>query len=231
MHTTSAPRPTHDDEPRLAPNLVRWGAVFAGTVISLGIFALISSLWLGIAYTDADSSGWISGNLAWFLAGTAVFALLVAGFLAGYLSGVRGATSGMINGLTAWGLLFVASLVTVIPGLTAVTSRLGAGIAGGSNTIGGPLGQAGGGVTAESAVWATFWSLLIGAVVAALGGVAGGAAKRHAKTAKADVRGTEDEHYTYPEEPVTSVHTERVDARHAAPGAATVIRPTGTTRD
>jgi hypothetical protein len=189
----------HPSSPRIAPNLVRWGAVFAGTVISLGFFALLSSLWLAIAYSDVDAGGWVSGNLAWFLGATAVAALFLAGLLSGYLSGVRGAGSGLLNGLTAWGLLFVASVLTVVPGLTAITTRLGAGIGAGTNTIGGAVGPAGGGVTAESAVWTTFWSLLVGAIVAALGGIAGGAAKREAKIADTDVRG-EDE--VYPVAPV-----------------------------
>lgn len=190
-------------EAQVAPNLVRWGAVFAGTVISLGFFALASALWLAIAYSDAavDTSGPVSGNLAWFLGGTAVAALFLAGLLSGYLSGVRGAGSGLLNGLTAWGLLFIASVVTVVPGLTAITTNLGAGIGLGTNALSGSVGQGGGGVTAESAVWTTFWSLLIGAVVAALGGIVGGAAKRKAKVADTDVRGEEQ---VYPVAPVAT---------------------------
>lgn len=190
---------------QLAPNLVRWGAVFGGTVIGLGFFALVSSLWLAIAYSDSDGSGWITGNLAWFLAGTAITSLLLAGLLAGFLSGVRGAASGLLNGLTAWGVLFVASLLTVIPGLTQITSALGTGIGAGTNTLGGSVGQSGGGVTAESAVWATFWSLLIGAAVAALGGVLGGKIKREVQVADTDVRGVHEPEHVYPVAPATSV--------------------------
>lgn len=54
-----------------------------------------------------------TGNLAWFLGGTAVTALFLAGLLSGFLSGVRGAASGLTSGLTAWGLLFVACVLTV----------------------------------------------------------------------------------------------------------------------
>lgn len=220
-------RTNHDGDVRLAPNLVRWGAVFGGTVISLGVFALLSSLWLATAYSDADGSGWISGNLAWFLAGTAIVSLFLAGLLAGYLSGVRGAASGLLNGMTAWGLLFVASLLTVVPGLTQITSRLGAGIGAGTNTIGGQIGQSGGGVTAESAVWATFWSLLIGALVAALGGVLGGSVKRDVTVADADVRGSDDSERVYPAEPVTSVR-EPVPTRPETVTGSTTIAPAST---
>ena len=212
MVTTLGRRDTN-----VAPNLVRWGAVFAGTIISLGFFALLSALWLAISYGDADASGWISGNLAWFLGGTAVSVLFVAGLLSGYLSGVRGAGSGLLNGLTAWGLLFLTSVVTVVPGLTAITTNLGAGLASGANPLGASIGQSGG-VSAESAVWTTFWSLLIGAVVAAVGGIAGGAARRSVRIADTDVRG-DDQDAVHPATSARPVATGRVtDTRVVAGG-------------
>lgn len=208
---------THSDhDNRLAPNLVRWGAVFGGTVISLGIFGLVSSLWLAIAYSDSDGSGWVSGNLAWFIAGTAVLALFTGGLLAGFLSGVRGAAAGLMNGMTAWGLLFVLSLLTVIPGLAQLTTQLGTGLADGTNTIGGSIGTSGGGVTAESAVWATFWSLLVGAVVAGLGGVLGGSVTREVEVARTDVRGDHDDAPVYPVD-----HEPTVVAPATPPGVPT----------
>ena len=201
----------------IAPNLVRWGAVFSGTVIALGFFALVSTLWLGIAYQDADASGWISGNLAWFIAGTAIVSLFLAGLLAGALSGVRGTAAGAVNGMTAWGLLFVASLLTVVPSLAAITNSLGAGLAAGTNEIGSALGQTGGGLTAASGVWATFWSLLIGAVAAAVGGMLGGKVKRQVPVAGVDTRAGDE---SYPADPVASVHVE---------DDPVVIRPAGRT--
>ena len=210
-------------EAQVSPNLVRWGAVFAGTIISLGFFAVVSTLWLALSYNDNDGSGWVSGNLAWFLGGTAVTALFLAGLLSGFLSGVRGAGAGLLNGLTAWGLLFIASVVTVVPGLTAITTNLGAGLSSGTNSIGGGIGTSGGGVTAEMAVWTTFWSLLAGAIVAAVGGIAGGAAKRQPKITDADVRGEHErtrgaDDTVYPVERVTSVAAKRSVDDHVTSG-------------
>ena len=199
----------------VAPNLVRWGAVFSGTVIALAFFALVSTLWLGIAYQDGDGSGWISGNLAWFIAGTAIASLFLAGLLAGLLSGVRGASAGAVNGMTAWGLLFVASLLTVVPSLAAITNNLGAGLAAGTNELGSAIGQSGAGVTAASGVWATFWSLLIGAVAAALGGMLGGKMKREVEVADVDTRGA----HAYPAEP-TSVDVDEEPVVIRSSGAA-----------
>ena len=216
--------------PAVSPNLVRWGAVFAGTLMSLGFFALVSSLWVAISYSDADGSGWISGNLPWFLGATAVTSLFLAGLLSGFLSGVRGAGAGLLNGLTAWGLLFVTSVVTVVPGLTAITTNLGSGLGNGTNTIGGSIASSGGGFSAESAVWTTFWSLLVGALVAALGGIAGGAVKRSPKIADAAVQGATDEdrkheYMVYPNERVNPVVTRRVDSERVSARLRDQTRP------
>ncbi len=162
---------SHTAVPTRAPDLVRWGPVVASVAIALGIFALLNSLWLAIAYGAEDD--WVSGNLAWFVGGPAAFALLLAGLIAGVLAGVRGAGAGLANGTTAWGLVFVLSVTAVIPGAVNLTARLGAGVG-----PGGALGAAGGGFTAESALWTSFWSLLVGLVLAAIGGIVGGTRRR-----------------------------------------------------
>ncbi|MGY1634134.1 hypothetical protein ACI784_20715 [Geodermatophilus sp. SYSU D01186] len=161
-------------------DLVRWGPVVAGVVIALGFFALMNVLWLALAHSvdGGDGNGWISGNLGWFMGVTAAVALMLAGFLAGFFAGPRGAAAGATNGLTAWGLLFVLSLTALVPGALNLTDQLGAGLQDGQATVGGPLGTAGGGFTVESALWVSFWSLLVGLVLAALGGLLGGRMRR-----------------------------------------------------
>ncbi len=133
-------------------DLVRWGPVVAGVVIALGFFALMNVLWLALAYSvdGSDGTGWISGNLGWFIGVTAAVALMLSGFLAGFFSGPRGAAAGAANGLTAWGLLFVLSLTAIVPGALNLTEQLGAGLQGGQTAVGGPLGAAGSGFTVES---------------------------------------------------------------------------------
>ncbi len=171
-------------------DLVRWGPVVAGVVIALGFFALMNLLWLALPYSvdGGDGTGWISGNLGWFIGVTAAVALMLAGFLAGFFSGPRGAAAGAANGLTAWGLLFVLSLTAIVPGALNLTDQLGAGLQDGQTTVGGPLGTAGGGFTVESALWVSFWSLLAGVVLAALGGLLGGKMRRPVLEAKRSSR-------------------------------------------
>ena len=159
-----------------AIDLVRWGPVVAGAIIGVGVFALFNSLWLAFAYNN--DNGWVSGNLSWFIGATAAAALLLAGLIAGFLAGVRGTAAGLVNGVTAWGLLFFLSLAAAIPGALNLTTRLGAGLQEGSSDSGGVLGTAGDGFAVESALWVSFWSLLIGLALAAVGGVIGGALRR-----------------------------------------------------
>lgn len=170
-----------------APDLVRWGPVIAGVVIGLGFFALLNALWLAIAYSASD--GWVSGNLAWFVGISAALALLLAGLIAGALAGVRGMMAGLANGITAWSLLFILSLTAIIPGALNLTSLLGTSLRQGTTTAGGTLGAAGGGFTVESALWTSFWSLLVGLVLAAGGGILGGKMRRPVELPEEHVQG------------------------------------------
>lgn len=158
-----------------APDVVRWAAVLAGVVIGLGFFALLNSFWFAIEYSAGD--GWVSANLAWLLGGSAAVSLLVAGLIAGVLAGVRGTLAGLANGAAAWGLLFLVSLTTFLPGAVNLTSKLRSGVREGASTFGGYPG-AGGGFTVASTLWTGFWSLLVGLILALIGGVLGGRIRR-----------------------------------------------------
>jgi hypothetical protein len=146
---------------------VRWGPVAAGTVIGLGIFQLLTILWLAAA---SDGGSTVPPNLSWFLVGSAAFSLFVAGLVAGNLAGVHTPAAGVANGVTAWGLLFVLATVTAVPSGVNPAASLGAGGA----ILGGPAN----GQTVPTSLWATFWALLAGLVLAALGGLIGGVLRR-----------------------------------------------------
>jgi hypothetical protein len=139
-----------------APTIIRWGAVFGGGVIGVGFMALLSSLWLALAYQSGVT--YFARTLSWWIGGTAIAALFLAGLLAGWLAGVRSPGAGWLDGLTVWGLTVIAVLSVSVPGalrLLNVTVRLGGGT-----------------------LWAGFWSLLIGGIAAAIGGALGGALPR-----------------------------------------------------
>ena len=147
-----------------SPPLVRWNAVFAGTVIALAAGAVAGMLWLALAY--GSHRHLFYEHLDWWIGGTAIFAMFLAGFLAGASSGTRGPMAGLLTGTTTWALVVLGILAIAIPGVLAT-----------SNTTVLHLGARS--ITVKTLRWwPSFWSLLIGLGAGALGGVIGGTLPR-----------------------------------------------------
>ena len=146
-------------------DVVRWGPVVAGAVIGLAVFVLLDALWLASA--ASGSGGWVRDNLTWLLVVSAAFALLLTGIVAGGSAGVAGPLAGVANGVTAWGVLLVLAATAVVPRLVNPASALGVG-----------TGAAVGGLDVVDGLWTLFWSLLVGLVLAAAGGLLGGLLRR-----------------------------------------------------
>jgi hypothetical protein len=147
----------------VTPTLINWRAVFGGAVIGISILALLSALWLAMAFPS--NVDFIRDNLRWFLAGTGIFALFVAGYLAGVISGARGLGAGLIQALTLWALVVIASIAVAIPAALRILNV---------NVVTAPSGI---GLTG-SPLWTGFWSMLIALGACMLGGVLGGATPR-----------------------------------------------------
>jgi predicted DNA-binding protein with PD1-like motif len=162
-------RVRHDDNVLTrTPDLVRWGPVIAGVIIGAGFCVLLNTLWFAIAYSIGDGVG---GALAWLVGVTVAVALFVSGWVAGALAGVRGMLAGLVNGVAAWALLLVLWAVAVLSG----TANMWAGPPPGAGDAAATAGFA---FTVQAALWTGFWSLLVGLVLAAVGGVVGGRMRR-----------------------------------------------------
>lgn len=136
---------------------LRWGSVFAGAIIGLALMHLANSLWFAISHgSDVDA---VARNLHWFGLGSSLFALFVGGWIAGWMTRVRGAGVGIVNGLTVWGLVLVGNLLIEVPSSLEVFDRAAA-----------PLSEWG-----ADPLWASFFALGGGLVVAAIAGTIGGA--------------------------------------------------------
>lgn len=150
--------------PPQGPQLVRWGSVFSGTIIAIAVFALLDALWLALSFGSHES--FVYSNLSWWVGGTAIFCLLLAGLIAGISSSARGVAAGTMGGLTTWALVLlgVGAIVLPIFGIGHVP-----------NTV-----RAGGHTYSINYLtyWTTFWSLLIGLGAAVLGGILGGVTNR-----------------------------------------------------
>lgn len=139
----------------------QWGAILLGVVWGLATLILLASLFLALAYA-ADSQN-IANNIEWYLAGSAGFAMLVGGFVAGW--GSAAGAMGWVPGMTVWGVMLVASVLIGIPAV------LGTAV---SNPIGQITGVSPG--TAESVTWSGFTAALVGLLLAVVGGLMGGIA-------------------------------------------------------
>jgi hypothetical protein len=149
-----------------APSLIRWGAVIAGVILGMSLLLLLAALWVAIGFgTGAEA---VAENLEWFMAGSAIVAMLAGGYLAGWLSGVPGTAPGFFNGLTVWGAILIGSIAVGAPGVLGTVNIDPA------TLTGQEVGMQG------EALWAPFVALLIGALAAGLGGVLGGATTRPA---------------------------------------------------
>ncbi len=148
------------DPARQAPTLIRWGPVFAGAVVGLAIMLLLSSLWVAIGQGTGVEG--VANNLHWFGLVSVIVALFVAAYLAGWLGGSRGWGPGLVNGLTVWALILVGTLLIGVPSALRIF-----------DAAAGPVQE-----LADAPLWATFWSLLGGLVVAVIGGAMGGSAPR-----------------------------------------------------
>ena len=146
------------------PPLILWGGVFAGTVIGLAVGGLLSLLWLGLAY--GSHRHLFYQHLDWWLGATAIFAMLLAGVVAGASSSARGVTAGIANGVTAWGLVVLGAAAFGIPALISTSNATVVHV--GAQTL----------TVKTLGWWPSFWSVLIGLAAGAIGGAIGGGPSR-----------------------------------------------------
>lgn len=149
--------------------LLSWRSVFAGGLIGLAVLVLLATLWFAVG--RGSNVAFVADNMEWFIGGSAIFALFFAGMLAGWLSGVRGATTGLLHGWTVWSLVL---LVAAFIGIPAIAGTFGFDTGAVRDATGNVEGFP------DGAAWSAFWSLLIGFGSAGLGGILGGAFTRPA---------------------------------------------------
>jgi len=150
--------------PNQRPQLVRWGSVFSGTLVGVSTFALLTGLWLALSFGSRVSV--VYSNLPWWVGGTAIFCMLLAGMVAGVTSGARGAGAGSMGGLTTWALVLVGAGMLVLPAFSIGHVPNTIAVSGHVYTIN------------YLTYWTAFWTMLIGLAAAVLGGAIGGTVQR-----------------------------------------------------
>ena len=153
-----------EDKATSTSSLIRWGPVFAGAVIGLGLAVMASALWFALAFDRGTAV--FRNHLDWWLAGTAIGAILVGAFIAGLASARRGPGSGLLEGLTLWGVLVIALLSVGTSAAAIFGTTFNVTVNATTYTI------------TTTTYWSVFWTLLIGFGAAAGGGIVGGSMPR-----------------------------------------------------
>lgn len=185
--------------------LIRWGAVIAGAVWAIAVFALLTTLWAAIGFQAGVDA--IADNMNWWVAGTAIAALFIGGLVAGAMAGVRGSGIGAANGMTVWGVFVLIAAISGGVGAAGFLNLTNTGDVEATTAAENIFGGVG-----NDALWPAFFALLIGAAAAALGGLIGGASR--ARAMGVDM----DDHDVYPTRERTVVRDDRdADVRDRRP--------------
>lgn len=147
---------------------VRWGPVWAGVIVTMATLIILSVLGVAIGATafEAGDPGMEVGGFIWGGIATLI-AFFLGGFAAGRSAAVGGPMSGAFNGAMVWALALVLAILLTTFGAGAAVGLLGAfGITGEE-----AAGMFGG--LEEAELWWTFGAMIVGLVVAAVGGLVG----------------------------------------------------------
>jgi hypothetical protein len=98
-----------EEVPGVWRSLIRWGPAFGGAIFTFAATLMVMALWMAIGY--GSGVNFFVRDLHWFFLGTVLGCILVGGFLAGWVSGLRSARAGFFTGLMVWGLALVGALI------------------------------------------------------------------------------------------------------------------------
>src|ERR1700682_3803586 len=91
--------------------LIDWAAVSSGAVIGSAVALVAGSLWAAAAFSSHN--GTFYNNLAWWFGATMISVALLGAVIAGAVSRTRGATAGIVNGLSSWSLIALTTAAVV----------------------------------------------------------------------------------------------------------------------
>lgn len=117
---------------------ISWGAVFAGSIVSLAVLVLLTALGAGIGLAAAPAAisgggtnaaiGFGIGSAVWMLL-SGIVSFFCGGWVAGRLNGIPRISESVIHGIVSW------SLTTVMLAFVFTTATVGA-LGAASNAIG-----------------------------------------------------------------------------------------------
>jgi hypothetical protein len=122
---------------------MRWGAVFAGTVLAVGLWVLLQTLGMGagLAAVDTDEAGSLKGagigTGIWSIIASLI-AMFIGAILAGRLAGTREPKVGAMHGSVMWALatgIGLWAMFSVVSSLASGAARMGSAAAGATSSV------------------------------------------------------------------------------------------------
>lgn len=155
---------------------VRWGPVWAGLLTTFTLFLLLALLAYGIGLL-ANNGNTTSGASTWVIAIIGLIAFFVGGYVAEWTASIRGRNAGMLNGFMVWALGTTFILAFSLFGLGTLFGAVGSIVAqfvvtGRVTTVNVNPTQIA--AATRGAAWGAFFSLLIAAIAATVGGMLAG---------------------------------------------------------
>lgn len=155
---------------RVAPvswsDWVRWGPIWSGFFTILSTLAVLGALGTAIKF-----SVWGSSSIDAFVYGWSIMTGIIAYFLGGWIAaraaGVGGSGPAMLNAGLTWALSLVAILAVALFGLGNAFGFIGSNL---TTLLRGPGPTSG---SVATTAWVTFATLVIGLILALIGGLAG----------------------------------------------------------
>jgi hypothetical protein len=156
---------------RVAPaswsDWVRWGPIWSGFFTIVSVLAIVGSLGAGIAFSVWHASPNNAFAYGWSIM-TGIIAYFLGGWVASRAAGVAGTGAAVLNAGLTWALSLIAILVVTLYGAGRAFGLLGSNL---STLLNGGPGVASGSLAATA--WVTFVALVIGLILAMVGGLVG----------------------------------------------------------
>jgi hypothetical protein len=169
--TPTAPGTARGAEQALAwRDWVRWGPIWAGLLTIIATLTVIGSLGAAIAFSVWGATPNRAFTYGWSIL-TGILAYFLGGWVTARTAGVTGVGPAVLNAAMAWALSLVALFVLAIFGAGNAIGLLGSDLNQIMGTAGGPT--PGAAASAAGAAWVTFATLVIGLILAMIGGAIG----------------------------------------------------------
>ena len=153
------------EQPIMSRDLTRWGPIWAGLLAAIGTIVALTTLGtaVGLSTGEAATTGITTAGGIW-AAIVMLVGLFIGGWLAARTAAVGGRFMGMVHGSLVWALaVFISVILAAIGGAAALGVILGQSV---TSVFGGQVTPG----TAAATIWTLFAALIIGLIVAAIGG-------------------------------------------------------------